>query len=50
MFRSPRGFYRPTYRRGPRTLVGCGCGSLGLSLLLSAIATLAANLLARRRY
>ncbi len=49
MFRYRRGFYgpRPMYRRR-RSIVGCGCGGLGLSLLLSAIATLLANLFVRR--
>jgi hypothetical protein len=37
-------------RRRPRTLVGCGCGGLGLSILLSVLATVFANLLIGRRY
>jgi hypothetical protein len=48
MFGYRRGYYN--MNRRPRSLVGCGCGGLGLSLLLSAFATLIANLLIRRDY
>ncbi len=45
------GYRRGSYgRRRVRPLAGCGCGSLGLSVLMSALATLFANLIFRRRY
>ena len=47
MFGYQRGFYNT---RRPTALVGCGCGGLGLSLLLSTLATLIANLIFSRRY
>ncbi len=47
MFGYRRGYYG--MRRQP-TLVGCGCGGLGMSILLSVLATLFANLLFCRNY
>ncbi len=53
MFRRPywggRGYYGwPRRRRYYGS--GCGCGGLGLSVLLSAIATILLNLFLGRRY